>query len=229
MDLALGRSIRHATDGVWLEDIQVSGVVGPDAWHRSGRPQPIQISVKVPFDFEEAGITDDVNGTVNYGTLAKSILDLFKDQAVSFESIDDLVEAISKKALLEGVKAPSLELMVILPEALILAEGLGLATYVIKSFPPPAIDEDTRLQGTGSKLFVKDLRLNCIIGVNPHERLEKQPVVVNLEFWKFDKVLLVEYAETIKKLSMVRSRFIAPALLMSLPELLRFCCPVLQS
>lgn len=225
MALPVGRTGPYGRDGVWLEDIQVSGVVGPDAWHRSGRPQPIHISVKVPISFDEAAITDDINGSIHYGRLAKSIMELFNDQAAPFASLEELVEAISKKALLEGVQAGSLELVINLPEALLLADGLGLSTYVSKIEPPPGLDNESRLQHAGLKLYVKDLRLNCIIGINPHERREKQPVVVNLEFWKFEKQLLVEYDRTINKISVVCLRSIAPAFLMSVSELLRFSCP----
>ena len=215
MALPVGRTGPYGRDGVWLEDIQVSGVVGPDAWHRSGRPQPIHISVKVPISYEEAGITDDLNGSIHYGRLAKSIMELFNDQAAPFASLGELVEAISKKALLEFVQANSLELVINLPEALLLADGLGLSTHVSKIEPPPGLDNESRLQSSGLKLYVKDLRLNCIIGINPHERREKQPVVVNLEFWNFERHLLVEYDRTVKKISVVRLRFIAPALLIS--------------
>ena len=211
MALPVARTGPYGRDGVWLENIQVSGIVGPDAWHRSGRPQPIHISVKVPVNYDEAGITDDLNGSIHYGKLAKSIMQLFDDQAAPFASLEELVEAISKKALLEDAQARSLELVIDLPEALLLADGLGLSTYVSKIESPPGLDDESRLQDTGLKLYVKNLRLNCIIGINSHERREKQPVVVNLEFWNYDRHLLVEYDRTIKKISVVRLRFLSRA------------------
>lgn len=227
MALPFSDHVPHASDGVWLEDIKVWGVVGPDAWHRSGRPQPIEIKAKVPISVDEAGMLDDVNQTVHYGTLAKSIMEIFKDQDVTFASLEELVVAIANKALLQGVEARLLELMIILPEAILLADGLGVVCNVSRIDPPPGLDEETKLKGTELKLVVKDLRLNCIIGVNPHERVEKQPVVVNLEFWKFDKPLLIEYADTIKKISEVRLRLVHSALLMSISKLLRYPCPIL--
>lgn len=33
------------------------------------------------------------------------------------------------------------------------------------------------------KILIKDLLLRCIIGINEHERLQKQDVLVNIEMW----------------------------------------------
>ncbi len=38
-------------------------------------------------------------------------------------------------------------------------------------------------EGNFDKIFIKDLFLRCIIGVNEFERREKQDVVINVEIW----------------------------------------------
>lgn len=42
------------------------------------------------------------------------------------------------------------------------------------------------------------MRLACIIGVNPHERLEKQQVFINLKLFDFDGDFWADYAKVIK-------------------------------
>ncbi|GAB7354090.1 hypothetical protein MBLNU459_g4659t2 [Dothideomycetes sp. NU459] len=48
-------------------------------------------------------------------------------------------------------------------------------------------------------VFVQGIKLSCLIGVNPHERLEKQTVVVNLSFFDMINSLFTEYASLVKK------------------------------
>ena len=46
--------------------------------------------------------------------------------------------------------------------------------------------------------------LACKIGVNPHERLEKQSVVLNLTFYDIGADLFTQYSVVIKKITDVR-------------------------
>lgn len=40
-----------------------------------------------------------------------------------------------------------------------------------------------REKGKIDKIFIKDLLLRCVIGINESERREKQDVVINVEIW----------------------------------------------
>lgn len=41
----------------------------------------------------------------------------------------------------------------------------------------------TEHRGNLDKIFIKDLLVRCIIGVNDFERREKQDVIINVEIW----------------------------------------------
>lgn len=45
-----------------------------------------------------------------------------------------------------------------------------------------AMPDVQRLRFFEEKIYITNLRVNCIIGVNPHERVEEQPLIFNLEF-----------------------------------------------
>lgn len=67
-----------------------------------------------------------------------------------------------------------------LPEALTMAEGVGIEAHRQRHGTDTAVIE---VPGFGDALYVRGLRVPCIIGVNPPERESKQVVVVNLRCW----------------------------------------------
>lgn len=68
------------------------------------------------------------------------------------------------------------KVVVEIPRALLRAGAAGISMIRSRTEMDIKTEED--------KVFVKDLKVPCIIGVNPWERLEKQNVVINLTLYK---------------------------------------------
>lgn len=173
-------------DIVFLESLSVYTVVGLDAWRRPSRPQPVLLDVRVHTDLAEAGATDDVNATINYGSLCKSINNLIESKG-SFGNLAYFAHCLCHTALSVSDGGEKVELAVTLPKGLLLAEGIGLSIVMAKG--GNTMDAGKMIVERQS-FFVKNLRVPCIIGVNSHERIQKQEVVVNLTFLEFDDELL---------------------------------------
>lgn len=94
------------------------------------------------------------------------------------------------------------ELTVVLPKALLLADGFGLSVVLGRDPSPKAPSIAPSLKEIHA--FIRDMRVSCIIGVNPHERLEKQQVVINLKFELFNGELWTDYAKIAKAVADVR-------------------------
>lgn len=174
-------------DTVYLDGVSLTAVVGPDCWGRPGKKQPVLLDIAMHTDIRLAGDTDDVLQSIHYGNLYKAVAKSVETD--TFEDLDQLASAICATALtpeLSGGNA-AVELTITLPKGLLLAEGVGLRTGIRK-----AVFESGRV------LFMKDIRLACIIGVNPPERLQKQIVVLNLEFSGFNDSLFKAYPEILK-------------------------------
>jgi FolB domain-containing protein len=164
------------SDVVFLRNIRLTATVGKDCWHRS-QPQPVKISIRHYTDIELAAETDDVLNTIDYGNVFKAVA------KKSTDSTHETLEAFARAAggvALEIGRCKRVLVYAHLPKALIRAEGgdggVGLEIEIEKG-------PDSAPAVTSTVLHIKGLRLCCIIGVNPHERKEKQVVVLNLKLY----------------------------------------------
>lgn len=62
-----------AHDRIEIKDLLVRGVIGVNDWER-GQPQDILINVTLFADLRRAGLSDDIDHTVNYRSITKQIL-----------------------------------------------------------------------------------------------------------------------------------------------------------
>ena len=60
-------------DEIFIKDLLIRGVIGVTE-HEREQPQDILVNVIIYADSTRAGLTDDVNESVNYRTIAKKIL-----------------------------------------------------------------------------------------------------------------------------------------------------------
>lgn len=167
-------------DTISLRNLHLVAILGPDAWARPGKPQPIQISLQIGIDTTSAGVSDDITHTFSYGQIAKDVT--AKLDGKDFMSIDHLTSELA--SLAENWPGEVLKIEVLAPKALLRVEG-GFGRELVlkrKALKENVMDGSEQLiwHVANHEWFVKDLRIACIIGVNPHERLEKQSVVVNL-------------------------------------------------
>ncbi|MCJ1473807.1 trifunctional dihydropteroate synthetase [Lambiella insularis] len=156
---------------VYLRNLHLSAVIGKDAWGRDLKPQPIILSIRLQKELGAAARGDDVSQTVNYGQVCKTVTSYVEQEQV-FPNLLDFAIKIGCIASQRGCAAVLVR--AILPKASLRAEG-GLGIEIVRF--NDGRDEDVSI----GKTLLNGLKIPCIIGVNKHERLAKQVVVINLE------------------------------------------------
>lgn len=170
-------------DKILVKNLVLKNVAGVEAWQRL-KSQPVVISVELCTDITAAGNTDHVTNTIHYGHVTKAITKL--GETSTFTSLEGLAHAVVKLCCVQfGAKRT--QVTVEQPKALLHAAASGVKlTRAIEDFDSPDLVETTgKISGLGryDELFVRDLRLHTIVGVNPWEREEKQVVVINLKVY----------------------------------------------
>ncbi len=61
-------------DCIEIRDLLVRAVIGVNDWERTG-PQDVLINVTLFADLRPAGVSDDIQDTINYRTVTKRIID----------------------------------------------------------------------------------------------------------------------------------------------------------
>jgi FolB domain-containing protein len=160
-----------AQDIVFVRDVQIEARIGPDAWGRD-KIQPVIISAKLPFSIEKAGASDDIAQTLDYRTVYKAIRELSAPEDAKEAQLGSTVELSKRIAQLLKVEAGG-QVYVEAPKALLQTEGILVRTDCT------ACPEEPGRINYHTGLAVKSMTIPCIIGIGEHERLQKQPVVVN--------------------------------------------------
>ncbi|KAI9873209.1 MAG: trifunctional dihydropteroate synthetase [Pleopsidium flavum] len=164
------------SDIIYLRNLHLNAIIGPDRWHRSGKAQPIVLSLRLEHELLPAAAKDDVAKTLNYGTLCQEVTQFFKDNTgrwvlheFAFE-VCRLVMYWMVKVTDANEQERKVRVEILLPKgALRVEDGVGVELSMTGS------NVDSQV------LMVKELKVPCIIGVNPHERVEKQTVVIDLK------------------------------------------------
>jgi len=163
------------SDMIYLRNLHLNAVIGPDRWHRSGRSQPVILSIQLKYDLLKAAAKDDVAKTLNYGTLCQEVIEFFIDNTgtwvlheFAFQVCRLLMDWMFKVTRAEQERRVRVEIL--LPKGALRVEG-GLGVELLMT----GTNVDSQF------LTVKELKVPCIIGVNSHERVEKQTVVIDLK------------------------------------------------
>ena len=166
-------------DIISLRNFHMTSVIGPDAWNRPNKSQPIVLTLKLLIDTTSAGTSDEIAHTFSYGQMCKDATALSDG---NFRSIDDLTNCLVGIVFGKNWPGEALHISCVAPKALLRVEG-GLGRDI-------TLRKD-RIENGGAEMhpwtyerhswLVKDLKVACIIGVNPHERLERQQVAISLE------------------------------------------------
>ena len=155
-------------DEIYLKNLTLTAIVGPDAWQRPGKPQPVSISVNVAYDLSACAAKDDVSKTLNYGQLSKDVTACFSARGkVGFENL--LFAAEEVLDVVEKFEPRSGWVTIELPKGLLRGGTLG----VRRQFGGSEILE-------GNEIWARGVRVACIVGVNPHERVERQEIVLGI-------------------------------------------------
>lgn len=168
-------ALHTPTDVVFVRDVAIQAKVGLDCWQRE-KPQPALISLRISTSVERAAQTDTIEDTMDYRKMYHFLGSLDGEE---FPGVFSLAHDVCHWALEDG-DHKLVECTVRLPKGLLQSEGIVYELAVGKELeegPRPTFHDVIKT----SILSVKDLRINCIIGIGAHERVHKQPVVVNLK------------------------------------------------
>ncbi len=169
--------LNRQLDTVYLRDLELSAIIGPDAWNRPDKSQPIILSLQLQIDNTSTGNQDDIQNCFSYGQICKDVT--AKLHGKTFASIDHLTSELA--GLADNWPGEILKLQTLAPKGMVRVEG-GFG----KEFSLRRVETKTHGWKTLNwhvmthEWVVKGLKLACIIGVNPHERLEKQNVSIDL-------------------------------------------------
>ena len=160
---ALSHSSDHRLhDSIYLGNYRYDALVGLDCWGRK-KAQQIVTSIRVMLNITTAGQTDDIGKTLNYGQVAKELAKSVREGR-EFGSFAELNKELCYAIL--RIKQVRVHITSTAPKGL-LRGGFGSESW----------------HGSGyqeSVTVFDSLRLWVIIGVNDHERLARQMVVINL-------------------------------------------------
>ena len=166
-------------DIISIRNFHMTSVIGPDAWNRPNKSQPIVLTLKLLIDTTSAGTSDEIAHTFSYGQMCKDATVLSDG---NFRSIDDFTNVLVGIVLAKNWPGETLHISCIAPKALLRVEGgLGRDITLRKKWVENEAAKMQLWSCERHSWLVKDLKVACIIGVNPHERLERQQVAICLE------------------------------------------------
>lgn len=163
----------ECTDKIIVQNLAVTVNAGTDVWGRKKMQRAlISVTVTLGNKFSSASSTDTVDeSTVHYGTLSKAIQARIQDDSLKWMSTADLSISIAGIVRTAAGSAPifSIETDVRYLKGSMFGDGAGHQTSI-----------ETQSGLYANVLYLQNVRIPCLIGVNSNERLQKQPVVVNL-------------------------------------------------
>jgi dihydroneopterin aldolase/2-amino-4-hydroxy-6-hydroxymethyldihydropteridine diphosphokinase/dihydropteroate synthase len=167
-----------ASDAILINRLHAHAAVGLDCWGKK-RPQPLVVSVRISTSLQRAAETDDIQHTLNYGTLYKSI----RSELGSHPHENDFTRTLADVA-------NNIVARCTMPLITQLETSEPISTIRIEA-PKTLLSGalwgyEIQTQGLNQhhyKYFVKDLRVSVIIGVNPPERQSKQVIELDIEFY----------------------------------------------
>ena len=87
------------TDRIEIKDLLIRAIVGINEDERTNR-QDVVINITLFADMRQACRTDDIDDTVNYRTVVKSVIDLV--ERTNFLLVERLAEEIARTCLEDG-------------------------------------------------------------------------------------------------------------------------------
>jgi FolB domain-containing protein len=159
-------------DKVILKNMPFEIAVGLDQWRRFHKPQPILITLEAqPIStLEPAAAKDDVSLSMDYGKLYKRVSESFREaDPEAFPTVRALIAQLVELVPDCGL----LDIEILLPKALPQSTGGVLYRYQVDK-------SELAIDTSNLALTIKQIACNCIIGVNPHERIYKQTVYVDI-------------------------------------------------
>ncbi|KAG9194096.1 hypothetical protein G6011_04131 [Alternaria panax] len=175
-------------DKIMVQNLEVVVNAGRDVWGREKKQRAlISVTLTLGKQFTTASSTDSVDdSTVHYGTLSKAVQARFKDETMAWLSTAALSTAVSEcvRHVAGSTDIYAIETNVCYLKGSMFGEGAGHITSCIEK------------SGTKSNiLYLRNVRIPCLIGVNSNERLQKQPIVLNVWVDNVDDSRVEDYPQ----------------------------------
>ncbi|KAJ3114863.1 trifunctional dihydropteroate synthetase, partial [Physocladia obscura] len=195
----------NPADKILLKNLRVDCLVGVDAWERS-KHQPLVISAVVYADIagSVASVGDGLSSahTVSYGDIQTVIRDFVRVN--SYRTLEALAMGIAHqlyvKCELKALKTDAgLSIKIEKPKALLFADSVGIEitrtrqeleeldellsaqnANISTPFDSPFLLEPYDHHAGKDSIFIRQLSLSTIIGINPHERIHKQRLIFDI-------------------------------------------------
>lgn len=160
-------------DKIIVQNLEVTVNSGKDVWGRQKKQRAfVSVTLTLGQQFASASSTDSVDdSTVHYGTLSKAIQSQLQDPNSAWMSTVELSASISDsvRKVAGSTRIYAIETDVCYLKGSMFGDGAG---YTVSNI------EDAGL--SSRVLYLRNVCIPCLIGVNSNERLQKQPVIVNL-------------------------------------------------
>ncbi|KAL8998730.1 MAG: hypothetical protein Q9169_002285 [Polycauliona sp. 2 TL-2023] len=170
-------------DTIYLRNLNITAVIGPDAWGRKDKVQPIILNIRLKIDTSTSSTSDDINDTFSYGQMSKEITSQLDGK--TFNNLQHLITVLTTFAAFWPGEDTKLQALA--PKALLRVEGGLEVTHSIRKKDRYEDNGVPQVRHVDTRSYsIKGLKLACIIGVNKHERLVKQSVNVDLRLPAID-------------------------------------------
>jgi FolB domain-containing protein len=160
-------------DEIEVRDLEVTTNAGVDAWGRQKEQRAlITVTLTLAETFDTAAAADALDtSTVHYGKLSKNIRDRVQNDNSGWKSTSLLAHGIHEEIMMTArdTTLQARKVTVFYPKSSLLGDGVGYSCFM-----SPAAGAFCNV------LYLQNLRIPCLVGVNSNERTAKQPVVVNL-------------------------------------------------
>lgn len=162
-------------DKIIVQNLEVTANAGKDVW---GRPKMqralLSVTVTLKQHFESASKTDTVDAsTIHYGTLSKAVQADVQGRLSNWVSSEamatNIVDSVKQVAGSTPLYAVDTDICYLKGSMFGAGAGYRTSRFMADSSGPRS-----------NVLYLRDVRIPCLIGVNANERLQKQPVVINI-------------------------------------------------